>query len=34
VCRYAGPGRVFCDFAVAIADGADEVSGIAVLGDR
>ncbi|MGE5285627.1 MAG: IS1380 family transposase [Micromonosporaceae bacterium] len=28
------PGRVFCDVAVAIADGADAVSGIAVLGDR
>jgi DDE family transposase len=28
------PGRVFCDLAVAIADGADAVSGIAVLGDR
>jgi hypothetical protein len=36
---YAGvpvhpPGRVFCDMAVAIADGADAVSGIAVLRDR
>ncbi len=36
---YAGvpvhaPGRVFTDLAVAIADGADAVSGIAVLGDR
>lgn len=28
------PGRVFCDLAVAIADGADAVSGIAVLTDR
>lgn len=28
------PGRVFTDPAVAIADGADAVSGIAVLGDR
>lgn len=28
------PGRVFCDLAVAIADGADAVSGIAVLADR
>jgi len=28
------PGRVFCDLAVAIADGADAISGIAVLGDR
>ena len=28
------PGRVFCDLAVAIADGADAVSGVAVLGDR
>jgi Transposase DDE domain group 1 len=36
---YAGPwlhapGRVFCDLAVAVADGADAVSGIEVLGDR
>ena len=36
---YAGvpihaPGRVFTDLAVAIADGADAVSGIAVLRDR
>ena len=36
---YAGlpvhmPGRVFCDLAVAIADGADAVSGIEVLRDR
>jgi len=36
---YAGvpvhaPGRVFTDLAVAIADGADAVSGIAVLADR
>lgn len=31
--RHA-PGRVFTDLAVAIADGADAVSGIAVLGDR
>jgi Transposase DDE domain group 1 len=28
------PGRVFTDLAVAIADGVDAVSGIAVLGDR
>jgi Transposase DDE domain group 1 len=28
------PGRVFCDLATAIADGADAVSGIAVLADR
>jgi hypothetical protein len=28
------PGQVFCDLAAAIADGADAVSGIAVLGDR
>jgi hypothetical protein len=28
------PGRVFTDLAVAIADGADAISGIAVLGDR
>ena len=28
------PGRVFCDLAVAVADGADAVSGIAVLTDR
>jgi hypothetical protein len=28
------PGRVFCDLAVAIADGAEAISGIAVLGDR
>jgi hypothetical protein len=28
------PGQVFCDLAVAIADGAGAVSGIAVLGDR
>jgi hypothetical protein len=28
------PGRVLTDIAVAIADGADAVSGIAVLGDR
>jgi Transposase DDE domain group 1 len=28
------PGRVFTDLAVAVADGADAVSGIAVLGDR
>jgi Transposase DDE domain group 1 len=37
--RYAGPwvhapGRVFADLAVAIADGADCVSHIEVLGDR
>ena len=28
------PGRVFTDLAAAVADGADVVSGIAVLGDR
>lgn len=28
------PGQVFCDLAVAVADGADAISGIAVLGDR
>ncbi len=28
------PGQVFADLAVAIADGPDAVSGIAVLGDR
>src|SRR5699024_9871865 len=28
------PGQVFCDLAVAIADGAHAVSGINVLGDR
>jgi hypothetical protein len=28
------PGRVFTDLSVAIADGADAISGIAVLGDR
>jgi hypothetical protein len=28
------PGRVFTDLAVAVADGADAISGIAVLGDR
>lgn len=28
------PGRVFTDLAVAVADGADVISGIAVLGDR
>src|SRR6266516_2075516 len=28
------PGRVFTDLAVAVADGADAVSGIEVLGDR
>ncbi len=28
------PGRVFADIAVAVADGADAISGIAVLGDR
>lgn len=28
------PGRVFTDLACAVADGADAVSGIAVLGDR
>ena len=31
--RHA-PGRVFADLAVAIADGADAISGIAVLADR
>jgi hypothetical protein len=31
---FHAPGRVFTDLAVAIADGADAVSGIAVLGDR
>lgn len=28
------PGRVFADLAVAVADGADAISGISVLGDR
>ena len=28
------PGRVFTDLAVAVADGADAISGIAVLRDR
>jgi hypothetical protein len=28
------PGRVFSDLAVAVADGADAISGISVLGDR
>ena len=28
------PGRVFTDLAVAVADGADAISGIAVLADR
>lgn len=28
------PGRVFADLAVAVADGGDPISGIAVLGDR
>jgi len=28
------PGRVFTDLAVAVADGADAISGIGVLGDR
>lgn len=28
------PGRVFTDLAVAVADGADAITGIAVLGDR
>ncbi len=28
------PGRVFADLACAVADGADAISGIAVLGDR
>ena len=28
------PGRVFCDLATAVADGADAISGIAVLSDR
>lgn len=36
---YAGvpihaPGQVFADLAVAVADGADAISGIALLGDR
>jgi len=31
---FHAPGRVFTDLAVAIADGADAVSGIAVLADR
>jgi len=31
---FHAPGRVFTDLAVAIADGADAVSGIAVLTDR
>jgi hypothetical protein len=31
---FHAPGRVFTDLAVAIADGADAVSGIAVLRDR
>lgn len=29
-----GPGRVLTDVAVAVADGADAITGIAVLGDR
>ena len=28
------PGRVLTDIAVAVADGADAITGIAVLGDR
>src|SRR4051794_40896207 len=28
------PGRVFTDLAVAVADGADAISGISVVGDR
>ena len=28
------PGQVFTDIAVAVADGADAISGIEVLGDR
>lgn len=31
---FHGPGRVLADLAVAVADGADAISGIAVLGDR
>ena len=31
---FHAPGRVFCDLAVAIADGPDAVSGIEVLRDR
>lgn len=31
---FHAPGRVFTDLAVAVADGADAVSGIRVLGDR
>jgi hypothetical protein len=31
---FHAPGRVFTDLAVAVADGADAISGIAVLGDR
>jgi hypothetical protein len=31
---FHAPGRVFSDLAVAVADGADAISGIGVLGDR
>lgn len=31
---FHAPGRVFTDLAVAVADGADAITGIAVLGDR
>lgn len=31
---FHAPGRVFTDLATAVADGADAISGIAVLGDR
>jgi hypothetical protein len=31
---FHAPGRVFTDLAVAVADGADAISGIAMLGDR
>jgi hypothetical protein len=31
---FHAPGRVFTDLAVAVADGADAISGISVLGDR
>lgn len=31
---FHAPGRVFTDLAVAVADGADAISGIAVLADR
>ena len=33
-CPVHAPGRVFTDLACAVADGADAISGIAVLGDR